>query len=114
VVIEDGRQAHGALYNGRSGDDGPIGCFQFLGGQVITTGGEGGAVITTDDELDASLRLIRHNARPGGGPAGVFHLVLGYNTPLVRCTQHRSVQLRRLEFSTWRPVAATPPISIRN
>jgi perosamine synthetase len=100
LVIEDAAQAHGALYNGRKvGTMGRMGCFSFWEDKIITTGGEGGAVITDDDELAASLRLIRHHGEaPVEGQRQYFHLVLGYNYRLssVHAAIGR-VQLRRLE-----------------
>lgn len=51
-LIEDCAQAHGALYKGRSiGSIGHIGCFSFCQDKIITTGGEGGMLITDDEEL---------------------------------------------------------------
>src|SRR3990172_1025575 len=50
AVIEDAAQAHGALYKGRkAGTIGRAGCFSFWEDKIMTTGGEGGAVITDDD-----------------------------------------------------------------
>ena len=100
VVIEDAAQAHGALYNGRIvGTMGRMGCFSFWEDKIITTGGEGGAVITDDDELAARLRLIRHHGEaPVEGQRQYYHLVLGYNYRL--SSVHAAiglVQFRRLE-----------------
>ena len=51
-VIEDCAQAHGAKYNGRSvGSIGHIGAWSFCQDKIMTTGGEGGMVTTTDREL---------------------------------------------------------------
>jgi perosamine synthetase len=83
VVIEDAAQAHGAKYKGRTvGTIGRVGCFSFWEDKIITTGGEGGCVITDDGALAERLRRIRHH---GEGPMGegeeraYFHLDLGYN-----------------------------------
>lgn len=51
-VIEDCAQAHGARYKGRSvGSVGHIGCWSFCQDKIMTTGGEGGMVTTSDKAL---------------------------------------------------------------
>ncbi|MCE8019003.1 DegT/DnrJ/EryC1/StrS aminotransferase family protein [Halomonas sp. MCCC 1A11036] len=51
-VIEDCAQAHGARYRGRSvGSIGHVGCWSFCQDKIMTTGGEGGMVTTSDGEL---------------------------------------------------------------
>ncbi|MBO9591132.1 DegT/DnrJ/EryC1/StrS aminotransferase family protein [Devosia sp.] len=51
-VIEDCAQAHGAQYKGRSvGSLGDIGAWSFCQDKIMTTGGEGGMVTTSDREL---------------------------------------------------------------
>ncbi len=51
-VVEDCAQAHGAKYNGQPvGSMGDIGAYSFCQDKIMTTGGEGGAVVTNDVEL---------------------------------------------------------------
>jgi dTDP-4-amino-4,6-dideoxygalactose transaminase len=51
VVIEDCAQAHGARYKGHPiGSMGHIGAFSFCQDKIMTTGGEGGMMITNDTE----------------------------------------------------------------
>ncbi|MGH1480679.1 MAG: DegT/DnrJ/EryC1/StrS family aminotransferase [Geminicoccales bacterium] len=51
-LIEDCAQAHGARLNGRAiGSFGHVSTFSFCQDKIITTGGEGGAVVTNDDDL---------------------------------------------------------------
>jgi len=51
-VIEDCAQAHGAKYKGIAiGSIGHIGCWSFCQDKIMTTGGEGGMVITNDESL---------------------------------------------------------------
>ena len=51
-VIEDCAQAHGARYKGRSvGSIGHIGAWSFCQDKIMTTGGEGGMVTTSDEAL---------------------------------------------------------------
>ena len=52
TLIEDGAQAHGAALDGRpAGSLGHVASFSFCQDKIITTGGEGGAVVTDDDDL---------------------------------------------------------------
>jgi dTDP-4-amino-4,6-dideoxygalactose transaminase len=51
-VIEDCAQAHGARYLGRAvGAWGILGAFSFCQDKIITTGGEGGLLVTPDESL---------------------------------------------------------------
>lgn len=59
-VVEDCAQAHGATYNGRKvGTIGDIGAFSFCQSKTFTTGGEGGCVITDDDNVAWICRSFR-------------------------------------------------------
>ncbi len=52
IVIEDCAQAHGARYRGRPvGTLGHLGAFSFCQDKIITTGGEGGLLVTNDTNL---------------------------------------------------------------
>ena len=58
-VIEDAACALGATYHDRpAGGIGTAGCFSFHPRKSITTG-EGGMIMTSDDELAARIRLLR-------------------------------------------------------
>ena len=51
-LIEDCAQAHGALYKGRPvGAMGDVGCFSFCQDKIMTTGGEGGMLLTDSSPL---------------------------------------------------------------
>jgi dTDP-4-amino-4,6-dideoxygalactose transaminase len=52
AVIEDCAQANGALYQGRAvGSFGVFGAFSFCQDKIISTGGEGGLLVTQDETL---------------------------------------------------------------
>ncbi|MBU1105392.1 MAG: DegT/DnrJ/EryC1/StrS aminotransferase family protein [Candidatus Riflebacteria bacterium] len=52
IVIEDCAQAHGARYNGKPvGSIGHIAAFSFCQDKIISTSGEGGMLVTDDEEI---------------------------------------------------------------
>lgn len=61
IVIEDCAQSPGAVYKGRFvGTIGDIGVFSLNQHKTITTG-EGGVIVTNNDELAEKARLIRNH-----------------------------------------------------
>lgn len=59
-VIEDCAQCFGGIYKGKkTGTIGDIGCFSFCQSKHFTTGGEGGAVITDNDDLNWDCKSFR-------------------------------------------------------
>jgi len=62
-VIEDAAEAYGAMYKGRKiGTIGDIGAFSLYVAHIITTG-EGGIIITNDEEKAEILRSLRSHGR---------------------------------------------------
>jgi len=60
AVVEDACQAHGALYRGRPvGSLGDAGCFSFYPTKNLGGWGDGGALVTSDEDLDRKVRLLR-------------------------------------------------------
>lgn len=79
VVIEDCSQAHDALYKGRkSGAIGHIGCFSLMSGKHITSGGQGGMVITNNDEFYWNAERFADGGKPFGSAAS-GNIFLGNN-----------------------------------
>ena len=59
-VIEDCAQCFGGIYKGKkTGTVGDVGCFSFCQSKHFTTGGEGGAVITDNEDLAWECRSFR-------------------------------------------------------
>jgi dTDP-4-amino-4,6-dideoxygalactose transaminase len=78
-IIEDACQAHGAALEGRlAGTVGRAGCFSFYPAKNLGALGEGGAVLTRDEELAERVRRFRNH----GGIAKYEHLDFGLNARL--------------------------------
>ncbi len=61
LVVEDAAQAHGATYGGRRvGSLGDAAAFSFYPSKNLGALGDGGAVVTDDDEVAARVRLLRN------------------------------------------------------
>jgi perosamine synthetase len=96
AVLEDAACALGATYHGRPcGSVGDVGCYSFHPRKVITTG-EGGMVVTDDDDLAERLRLFRSHG--GVRAAGRFTFTeAGFNYRLSDVHAAMGVaQMRRL------------------
>jgi dTDP-4-amino-4,6-dideoxygalactose transaminase len=106
-LIEDCAQAHGARYRGHAvGTMGDLGCFSFCQDKIMTTGGEGGMVVTRSRDLwerawafkdhGKSHRAVFEDAHPPG--FRWYHESFGSN---FRLTEMQAAigrrQLRKLE-----------------
>ena len=78
-VIEDAAQAIGAEYKGRqAGSIGDLGCFSFYPSKNLGGGGDGGMIVTNDDQVEKNCRSLRvHGENPK-----YFHHMIGYNSRL--------------------------------
>ena len=96
-VIEDSCEALGAEYKGRqAGTLGDSGVFAFYPNKQITTG-EGGMIVTNDDEAADFMRSLRNQGR-AVGDTWLQHTHLGYNYRLDEMSAALgTAQLRRLD-----------------
>jgi len=63
-LIEDAAQAHGAEFEGkRVGSFGDIACFSFYPGKNLGAYGDGGAIVTNNEELAMKCRMIGNHGR---------------------------------------------------
>ncbi|MBN1335813.1 MAG: DegT/DnrJ/EryC1/StrS family aminotransferase [Deltaproteobacteria bacterium] len=63
-VVEDCAQAHGARYRGRRLPAGPVGCFSFWPNKPLGGAGNGGILVTDDEDLARRVETARD---PDGG-----------------------------------------------
>jgi dTDP-4-amino-4,6-dideoxygalactose transaminase len=79
LVVEDACQAHGARYRGRrTGSLGDAAAFSFYPAKNLGAFGDGGAVVTSDPSLAASVRTLRDY----GQRRKHEHVVRGFNRRL--------------------------------
>ena len=78
-VIEDAAEVHGAEYFGKKcGAIGDIAAFSFFANKIATTG-EGGMVLTNDDELAERCRYFKNLCFPLKGEREYLHNDIGFN-----------------------------------
>ena len=69
-VVEDCAQAHGAFIGDRAvGSIGDVGCFSFCQDKILTTGGEGGMLVTDRDDVYERAWSLKDHGKP---PAAMF------------------------------------------
>lgn len=79
TVIEDAAQAIGATYKNRpAGSIGDLGCFSFYPTKNLGAGGDGGMIVTNNEEY---ARLCRQLRVHGENPKYYYHHI-GYNSRL--------------------------------
>ena len=97
-LIEDAAQSLGSFYpNGKHiGTEGIIGSFSFSPAKIISTG-QGGALITNDDNMAKKIRYLKDFGRSQGG--NDVHDNIGFN---FKFTDIQAVigieQMKKLEF----------------
>ncbi len=81
AVIEDCAQAHGATYRGRPvGSLGDVAAFSFCQDKILTTGGEGGMVVTNREDIWRAAWSVKDHGKDReamnrGGDATIFRWV---------------------------------------
>jgi len=78
-IVEDACQGMGVFYKKKrhTGTMGDLGCFSFFADKSITTGGEGGMVVTNNKKLYEKLLYFRNQGRLTSGT--FIHPQIGYN-----------------------------------
>ncbi len=109
IVIEDSCEALGSELNGKkAGTFGRVGTFAFYPNKQITTG-EGGIVLTDDDELADMCASLRNQGR-GAGSTWLSHERLGYNyrisdincaLGIVQLSRIEQIKAKRKQLARW-------------
>jgi len=96
-VIDDSCEALGAEYKGKKvGQFGDCACFAFYPNKQITTG-EGGMIVTNDEEIASLARSLRNQGRDEMG-SWLEHKRLGYNYRMDEMSAALGVsQLKKIE-----------------
>jgi dTDP-4-amino-4,6-dideoxygalactose transaminase len=108
-VIEDSCEALGAEYKGRkAGTIGDYGVFAFYPNKQMTTG-EGGVIVTNNDQAADLMRALRNQGR-APGDTWLQHTLLGYNYRLdemsaalgeVQTTRLNEMIQKRDQVASW-------------
>ncbi|MFH1009213.1 MAG: DegT/DnrJ/EryC1/StrS family aminotransferase, partial [Candidatus Latescibacterota bacterium] len=110
VLIEDASQSHDAEYKGRkAGTMGDIAVFSLMGGKHITAGGQGGMVITNNEELYWNAKRFADRGKPFGCDE-TTNIFLGLNYRMteldaaigrVQLTKLPQIVAKRREAVSW-------------
>jgi len=96
-IIEDAAQAHGAKWRGKAtGALGDAAAFSFYPAKNLGAFGDGGAVVTDDEQLANAVRRLRNY----GGMGKYDHDVCGYNSRL-DSLQAALLRVRLPHLETW-------------
>ena len=97
-LVEDSAQAHGARYRNRlAGTMGEIGCFSFYPGKNLGALGDGGGIVTSQDDLARKMRQLRNY----GSEIKYYNEEVGYNSRLDEVQAALlSIKLRALDQIT--------------
>ncbi len=78
-LVEDCAQSHGSAFKGKvTGTFGDIGCFSFYPSKNIGAFGDGGAIVTDDEEIAKEMRIYRNY----GSEKRYYNKVVGTNSRL--------------------------------
>jgi dTDP-4-amino-4,6-dideoxygalactose transaminase len=78
-VIEDCAQAFGAKYHSQKvGTIGDAGCFSFFPSKNLAGYGDGGMIITKNEEIAKQLKMLRNH----GSAVRYYHQIVGHNSRL--------------------------------
>jgi len=96
-VLEDAAEAHGGAYRDRRvGALGDAAAFSFYGNKILTTG-EGGMVVTDDDDLARRTRMIKGQGQDFD--RRYWFPILGYNYRMTNLAA--AIGLAQLERADW-------------
>jgi perosamine synthetase len=95
VVLEDAAESHGAEYHGRkTGNLADITAFSFFANKNLTTG-EGGMVVTDNQQYYNNLRYYKNLCFPLNAPRNYIHNDIGFNYRISNI--HSAIGLAQVE-----------------
>lgn len=78
-LVEDCAQSHGACFEGQmTGTFGDIGCFSFYPSKNLGAFGDGGAIVTNDEQIAKDMKIYRNY----GSEKRYYNKVVGANSRL--------------------------------
>ncbi len=78
-IVEDAAQAHGAMYKGKKvGSLGDVACFSFYPTKSLGAFGDGGMIVTSDEETFQQAHMLRDYGRS----SRYDHKIKGHNSRL--------------------------------
>ena len=78
-LVEDCAQSHGACFEGQmTGTFGDIGCFSFYPSKNLGAFGDGGAIVTNDEQIAKDMKVYRNY----GSEKRYYNKVVGTNSRL--------------------------------
>ena len=99
ALLEDAAQAQGASWKGKAaGSFGVAGTFSFYPGKNLGAFGDAGAVVTDDEALAESIRMLANHGRPPH--ASHIHSVLARNSRL-DALQASVLSIRLTRLDAW-------------
>ena len=102
LVVEDACQAHGAQYRSadgvwrKAGSFGQAAAFSFYPGKNLGACGEGGAVITNDEQVAKTVKMLREH----GQSQKYYHDMEGYNGRL-HAIQAAFLRVKLRQLDAW-------------
>jgi perosamine synthetase len=97
IVIEDAAESHGAEYKGKkTGNLADITAFSFFANKNLTTG-EGGMVVTNNEELYRKCRYFKNLCFPLDAPRDYRHEHIGFNYRMSNL--HAAIGLAQVEMA---------------
>lgn len=78
-LVEDCAQSHGACFRGKmTGTFGDIGCFSFYPSKNLGAFGDGGAIVTNDEQIAKDMKIFRNY----GSEKRYYNKIVGTNSRL--------------------------------